>query len=323
MIMESFYFRVWEYVQKNNKLPKPESFNTSKQGLNYYVKALKAYNLISRVGYGVWKASKDYDQAVEKKKVKKVKKLSAVGSSRGKNIRGHGFRFKVKIGKIRNWNRREEWLVRKGLNFKSVGSNWVGQSFLFRGYRVWLTPVSVVVWFPKDQSYVASSASGAYKYAVSDIEAVVKGLESLLGVRLRVRGKVVFKVFGEHYGHLKNELARQYSREGKKLFVRDLGGCWLVIDASVPGQFGELEAVRAGSAVADMDEVVVPFFNDLKKHFEVSGEAVTVSGLLSVLQGVLGNQAVFDANMKSHIAVVKELGSGVRELNKKIKELRR
>ena len=319
MVMESFYFRVWEYVRSNNKLPIPDLFGVSKQGLNYYVKQLKAFKLVSKVGYGVWDASKAYDLGVEKKKVKKVKELSAVSPSRGKNVRGHGFRFKVKLCRVKNWGRREEWLVRKGLNFKRVGNNWVGQSFLFRGYRVWLTPVSVVVWFPKDQSYVGVSAGVAYKYAVSDIEGVVVGLESLLGLRLRIRGKVVFKVFGEHYGHIKNELARQYSRSGKKLFVRDVGGCWLVIDSSVPGQVGELETVRAGSAKVDMDEVVMPFFNDLKSHFEKSGECVTVSGLLEVLGGVLGNQAVFDANMKSHIAVVKELGDGVRELNKQLR----
>ena len=75
----------------------------------------------------------------------------------------------------------------------------------------------------------------------------------------------------QHYGLVRNELAKQYDREGRRLRVADKDGYWLRIDDSFmrakTGEkvnFEELETEQSKRASFDMDDTVVPFFNALR-----------------------------------------------------------
>ena len=69
-----FYFTVYSYIEAG-KSPKQiaETLGYSKQKLNYYIRALKANNLIKMIGKGVWETNQDIPY--EKPKLVKIVKL--------------------------------------------------------------------------------------------------------------------------------------------------------------------------------------------------------------------------------------------------------
>lgn len=277
--------------------------------LEYYLKPFKIVGILVKKGYGTWGINEQkYQEFLQDKD---VKKSSAVANSQlpksltSKPIRGHGFQFTLKIPKLENWDKRSEFLKKNSIDFKPIGSNWKGQRIIVRGHKVWLTPVSIVIYAPKYESWFATTAEHSRSHAIYDFLQLVRSIENLLKASLEIKKQHWFRVSRQHYGLVKNSLAIQYDKEDKKLYISNPKGQWFVIDNSY--NLHEAETLSPESANKDMDNVVKPLFDDLdslqvkhkdffgepenakeilndaKDHFDSTGEILTLSKVLAVI----------------------------------------
>ena len=111
---KNFYLTVYNQIKEGIRPSEVcKKFNISKQNLNYYLSTLKRSGCIKKIGYGVWEICKEFDD----KKVKETIRLTKYQPVNIKPdlVRGHAFQFKLKIPKLRNWEKREEILKKKGV----------------------------------------------------------------------------------------------------------------------------------------------------------------------------------------------------------------
>jgi len=274
--------------------------NMSKQALNHYARELKRRGFIRKVGYGTWR--------------KEVKTSVVSGQKEVKNsVRGHGFQFKLKLpANFRNWDKREEFLTKKKINFKPyyVAGVKRGQQFKFKEFTIQLTDKHIIMHTKQD--FYSSNAQDSKNYALSVFLDRIISLENLLKANFSFNGKYKFKVTRQHYALIKNELAIQYHKEGKKLHVYTDKGLWLIIDNSF--NLHELETIQKETADAD-NLKVQKWFNGLKKY-----DGFTPEFLMKALGGVTANQQIYANNVKTHISAIKQLAENVNILTEKIEE---
>ena len=310
------YLTMYNYVKANLKLPNLE---LSKQARNKYVNVLKRANLIKKVGYGTWEITDNYtDEAINKAKQVNLKttlgttqQLGGIYKDLNKFtcLRSHAFQFKVKIPKIENWNKRTEYLTREHILFKESKIKALGQQLIIKGHKIWLTDKSLVIYGNKD--YIVSKAIDGKNYAISDMLEIIASVETLLKTSFKINKRYIFKVTNQHHAKLKDTLANQYRRDGKKLYVNDARGLWLWIDYSKG--IDELETGNRPNSDIDMDNGIVPFFNSIKQN-----RGFTLNEIKNIVGQVAENQAVFGENLISHVGAVKQLGEAVSILSNKI-----
>jgi len=153
---KNFYLTVYNQIKKGVRPSIVcKEFNISKQKLNYYLSTLKRAECIKKIGYGVWEISNEFDY----KKVKETTRLTKYQPARIKPdfVRGHAFQFKLKIPKLKNWDKREEILKNKDIEFRELthllGK---GQEIIIKGRKIWLTNKSIIIF--EKSSYLAKTA---------------------------------------------------------------------------------------------------------------------------------------------------------------------
>lgn len=109
------------------------------------------------------------------------------------------------------------------------------------------------------------------------------------------------------YSEVNNELAKDVIVKGEKLKVysRDDGKLWFLIDNSF--NLFEAETVHPETSKRDMGLIVQPFFNDLRDHYEKTGEVLVLSSFLKAF-------SYYAENIHSHIGAIKDLTSVVRDI---------
>ena len=309
---KNFYLYVFNQI-KNGVRPSNicKNLRISKQKLNYYITTLKHSGFIKRIGYGVWEILKEF-------KVKEVKKTTGVAKNdyslleEGK-VRAHGLQFKLRLPNIPKWLSRKEVLTNNNIPFEDliIGGANRGQKLIFKGRKIWLTDKTIIIY--EKASYFGDNAREAKNYAIYELKTLLEGLERYLGVDLKIDHKYLFKISRQHYALIKNTLAKQYSKEGKKLEIYNETGLWFVIDNS----FNLYEAETQGKRAVTANEKVKVFFNELE---ELEGFTPKIM-VNSIAQNAL-NHASYSNNLKSHVASIKELGGAVKELTKIVKELK-
>lgn len=292
-----FYFTVLSLLKDNKNLTQiSNQLNISKQKLNYYISNLKRFGFIEKKGYGVWevKSSKRDD-------------LEHTIKWNSKKIRGHAFIWKVKSKQF-NWI---ELLNKHKINYSLV-RGYTPRIFI-NNQKVWLGKDSIIIY--DNRSFYGPNAAQSRKYAVFGLKLVLEALQKQLDISL---GRYLFKPVREHYGMIKNELARQYNDKGDKLIVRDdLDGDWLWIDDS-EGMLGELETGGKGitkDRVA-LNLEVQRWYNDMKKtNFQV-----TPSFLMESINKLVSNQVYMDRNIVKHFEVLENINKAINELREEIKK---
>ena len=259
---KNFYLSIVHKI-KQGKIPAQikDELGISKQNLNYYIATLKRLGCIKNLAYGVWEYVKDYDPEEVKKTV--VIGKNNRGGLKQDTVRGHGILAKLRIKKdLRNWDKREELLNKLNIPFEPyyVGGIKRGQRILFRNYKVALTDKSILFNLP--ESFIADNATKAKKDALFKVLSIIKGLERELRANFGEFGKYNIRFSRQHYALIKNALAQQYDKEGKKLECYSGKGLWLIIDNSY--NLHETETVHP--ATAELDNLKVQnFFNSLKR----------------------------------------------------------
>jgi hypothetical protein len=139
-----------------------------------------------------------------------------------------------------------------------------GNMGLVRGNRVQLFPSRVVLRGAPKLSFDASSHADALDAAMVYWEGVVRVVEQRWGLVIWKRDSVFGFTFetAEVNNGLASELVSR--REFVRIRDEDTGKTWALVDASTGApEFEATDAVRAGD---DMERVLVPFFNDLRRH---------------------------------------------------------
>jgi hypothetical protein len=173
-------------------------------------------------------------------------------------VRGHGFRFLIKIPRLHNWENKQTILSKHHIELINLNNNKT-QRIIIDNHKIWLSDKSIVVFFPEFMSYLTDKAEEAQQHALYHFLRLVRKIEIILKCSLEIGGSIRFKISRQHYALIKNALAKQYDMEGKKLAVYDIGGCWLAIDNSF--NLHELETFRTPTE----SSIVQNFFNDLKQ----------------------------------------------------------
>jgi DNA-binding transcriptional ArsR family regulator len=263
----------------------PKSISTtlklSLSNLSYHLKQLKASGNIKKIGYGTWE----------------VKTMTLnIPRFKDKQIRGHAFIWTIKL------NKKFDWISLLKSDYKLVRN--LIPRLIVKEHKVWLGKSTITIY--ESKSFYANNSIESRKYAVINLLEVLEALESLLKINLR---PYIFKCAKEHYGMIKNDLARQYNRANEKMIIHDsLEGDWLWIDDSE--SLGELETKNLVRSKQVQD-----WWNDNKKH----DFKVTPTFLIEQINKVTENQLMFAKNMESHIDAIKILGQEVKGLGKSIR----
>jgi len=317
---KNFYLITYNYIKTFNKIPKYQKLGLkSKQSLNWYVKSLKRNNFIEKIGYGTWKCIKEYNySSLKKSKFFLIDKSdrSPAKKIQKKQVRGHGFIFYLKIPKLKNWKKRERYLYQKNINFKKIP---YGQTITLKDRKIKLFDNSVIIY---DRfSYISDLAKNTKSQAIYKFLEIVKSLERLLKADLSQNKRYKFKVMREHYGLIKNALARQYDRENKKLYCYCDKGLWFIIDNSY--NLHEAETVLLDQAISD-NEGIQKFFNEMKEtNYEVTPKFMlnAIGNNTKTITLVLNNQVEFAKNLKAHVYWVKKGTKIFQKFEKKLDKL--
>jgi len=282
----NFYFALLNHL-KNPKINQKKickDLGISKQNLYYHRKKLQELGFLKK-DKSVWIVLKS-----------KKEDLEHALNWKDKKIRGHAFIWKVKP--IRNF----EWktiLERKKIKYNLVRGH--TPRIFIDNKKIWLAKETIIVYETK--SFYGKDAFESRKLAVFELMKTLQSLKNKLGVEF----KYLFMTTREHYGMIKNELARQVNDKGEKIIVRDyLDGEWLWVDDST-GMMGELETGGKGFTQdrASLNKGVQKWYNDMKKtKFQV-----TPTFLMESINKVTKNQQMFAQNMESHVGAVQKLGN--------------
>lgn len=280
-----------------------KKYNIPKQNISYFVGKLKKLGCIRKKGYGVWEYLKPLKQ------VKEVPQGSRTGkgfTSHKKEIRGHAFIWKIQFVHSFDWKKIVRAYKKKKLIFQLISSGKVYRT-IFNNRKIWLNTKGLTIYEPMD--FYGGSSFKVKGDAVYQMDKLIKDLLFELGQKFK---PYRFTTSREHYGMIKNELARQYNEKKEKMHIKgEDGTVWLWIDDSKG--LGELETKDPV-----ISRKVQEFWNDHKKHnFEV-----TASFILSTMNGIQQNQLIFDKNMASHLEILKKLGNEVARLTDAIKEFK-
>ncbi len=228
--------------------------------LSYHVAKLIKLECIENPSYGVWNVLKEY------KEVRKVPKGSMKPQTSNilkKEIRGHAFIWKIEFIEPYNWKKAVKYYKKKKLSFSVICNGKVPRT-IFKGRKVWLTKKGMTIYEPID--FMGGSSFSVKGTAVFEMDRLIKGLLKELNLKFRYYR---FSTSREHYGMIKNELARQYNNKKEKMVIRNESGeAWLWIDDSKG--LGELETKDPS-----ISRQVQNYWNNHKKNnFEVDADYV-------------------------------------------------
>jgi len=238
------------------------------------------------------------------------------------SIVSHAFRFVININPTSEWNNRRYICESKGLNVQLKGG--IGKVYMtiFKGFKIWLADKSITIYFPEWKKYYVEEARFGFNYALEDLKVYLNSLSEFLNIDLSWDGIYRFKTSGQHHALIHNSLAKMYNRNKEKLNVYDKNGeLWLVIDNSRREsiRMDDVETVGKTSDV-NMDDVVDPFFNQLKDTNLMPNDILNMFKLNSEQINVLIKDREYYAdNLKSHVEAIQSLSEGVKELREEVK----
>ena len=252
-------------IETTQRLPTPRELGLSKRQLLRYIKKLKEGRLIKKIAYGVWEIIPLKEGDIK----------THITPHLHNPIRGHGFKVTLTLPKITRWIKRETYLIKQAIPYRTIPQ---GQSITLQDFKIWLCDKSLVIHTTKGQDFYMDTAESSQQAFIQSLYNIFTKLESLFKISLRINKAYVFRIFRQHYGKVNDPLAIDITNKGQKLEVRNHNGTWLLVDKSL--NLNELESVHQDTAVPDMDKVIVPFFNDLKSHYEKTGETLLFTDMM-------------------------------------------
>lgn len=297
----------------------------SKQQIKRVVIALKEHGFISRSAWRSWQILREYSGQLYSVGCTRIAPPTPPRHYTAKPDidRLHGVKISVRIPpKMAGWcpaKVRAARLRSIGLVFREIPQ---GQSFVFRGVRVWLCDKSLVLQFKR--SFYADTSAEAVRAATQSIKDTITALERHLGVSsFSDHGRYVTKFSTAHHALIKNALAGDLDDRGIKLWqFRDAGGIlWGQYDQSA-GPEVDILGPDAWRNASD-HRIFQNFFNYIREH---------PGKLEGTVEGVAGRyEAAFNSlaeQIETHLAATrtwhsdaKNLGSGIASWQQRTEEL--
>jgi len=302
----------------------------SETTLSYHLTILRKIDVIRKVGYGTWEVVHANKQRIyspfhrvkkesKQLRISKPSRLPQAIELRNNTetdqdmIVSHAFLFTLQLPSLAKWNKegRRKYLAAKGIEHTPVNQ---GERLEVNGWKVHLTNLSLVGYAPKGERWVARTAQEGFQAAVFDFLIVIQKIESMLGVSLRSQGQYKLKVRREHHGFIRNALAKQYVREGKRLAVHDELGRWLLIDLSLTE--GELETHAGGTEervkdIRDANKKVQDFFNGVK------ATGGTPQMILENDARIQEKLLAYAEHIETHVKVMQQIGKFLEEIERR------
>ncbi len=289
--------------------------NSSKQKLQYYIRQLKENGTIEKISYGVWKVKRSKN--FQLRHVKEVKKINDKKTPKIKQVRGHAFTWRIRFRHNIDWERR---LKRYKIKYSRVGITKTLR-IIFDTKKIWLTKYGLVIYEPK--SFFATNSIQSKGMAVYELDNTIKRLGRKLLIDL---SNYQFTTSREHYGLIKNELARQYNKNGEKLYIKENGKIWMWIDDS--HSLNELE-----NNDMMLNKKIQHWYNDNKKHnFDVTSSFIlngfnqqgnSINKLTEHNLNQTKQMEEFAIALNQHIPAYERMGDITLSLLKEIKHLRK
>ena len=156
------------------------------------------------------------------------------------------------------------------------------------------------------QSFYGDTVEGVTETSLRYWNVFFVRLQNELKVTLVKERAQNIKLVAQHYAEINNELSEECERTGDKIrvFGGEDGKLWFVIDNSL--NLREAETVHPQDAGYDMQNVILPFFNDLREH----PDTPVPSALFEKLMGIATNHALtlsvqdaYAEQIKKHLVV--------------------
>ncbi len=290
----NLYFTILELFKSGKTTSEiSKELKISKQKLYYHTTVLRKLGFLQKKGYLVWEVLRS-----------KKADLEHAIKWRDKSIRGHAFIWKVRLNRKYNWI---NLLNKNKIPYKLV-RGYTPRIFV-NNKKVWLAKDSIIIY--ESKSFFGKNATESRKYAVFELLSTLEDLSRKVKIYIK---NFYFKPTREHYGMIKNELARQCNKSGEKIIVRDdLDGEWLWIDNS-EGMLGELETGGKGFTKdrASLNLDVQKWYNDHKKHnFKVTPTFLleNINKLAQIQLVEQENKAEYSRDLIEHKNAIKTMGN--------------
>ena len=240
------------------------------------------------------------------------------------NKRGHAFNFKVVLPNEKDLRIKDK--VREEIKKKKLTKLPFGSLKLIKDKNtIWINRNSITIY--SNNSYYSKDALHSKFRALKEIDNLVIYLKD----RFELRGMYGIEVFREHYGLIFNKFAEWTLKRGIKLYVKDKGNkAILWVDDSRKDDINlkefegkdPLKMNHADNYFNSHEKTgwkVTPEFNLMVQENQLKiNEQLAEQGKRNTQN--LNNYAV---HLKAHVQSVKDLGAGVKELVKQIKELKK
>lgn len=300
-------------ISKKYKIPK--------QTLNYSVDKLKRQGCIEKIGYGTWNCIKPPKRSTNLTSRHSSMSNTNFGTSfrtsstnyrrynLKKEIRGHAFIWKIEFVEPYDWKKA---VKKTNFSFQSIKNDKILRT-IFQGRKIWLGKKGLTIYEPLD--FFGSSSYEVKGKAVFEMDLLIKNLLKKLNLKFK---PYRFTTSREHYGIIKNQLARQYNDKKEKMQIRSEDGTlWMWIDDSL--SLGELE-----NNEPNINRQVQNYWNNHKKHkFQVDADFI-LNVMSEQGQAVTKNAENLDQyarHLKSHVKSIQDLGNGINSLVRLIKKL--
>jgi len=189
------------------------------------------------------------------------------GSQKIQQIRLHGQEFNIKI-------------IKKGLNYNDYVTK--SSTILLDSNTIRLYSNSIEVYSGKDffSDDVGKATSKSFEYWNRFFIRLENELDVLI---VKDRHKNI-NLVKHHYAYTNNPLAKEMNETDVKirLYSTEDNKLWFEIDNS--WNLNEAETVHKGTAKQDMQNIIQPFFNDLRDNFE--DEVPTISKILESINQI-------------------------------------
>lgn len=175
-----------------------------------------------------------------------------------------------------------------------------------------------IVFYLKKQ-YAGKDVWDCYLQAQEDFLAAYASLERATGFRFFKEGVPQASIVSSHYVLLRDAFAKRCTKDGKLFRVYDeKDRLRVLIDMSHPKG---IEGVSTEYSQDDID-YYQRFVRDLIVNRPLMPSEITsaMTATAQATQNVANIQEIFNANMASHIAAIKQLGTAVEMLTELIKE---
>lgn len=298
--------------------------------LSEYLPISKIANLLNKSSKTIYKSFSIYkkkgwinqDRSLTSEGLRKVELAISTIKKVENTIRLHNLVFLVNIPRPTKINK---LLELKNISYKTIDmGTWDAKQIIIDNRKIWINPKKIIFYM---DNYYGNTPLEAFTEALNELKQLVLRIQQLLNIKLIYNNSIDFSISRQHYALIKNQLAKQYNKEKKKLFVYDSENrLRLLIDKSpVDGiRIDEFEAVDKELSMEDADKVQ-PYFKDVleKEHYKPSETKEMLDILVRENLKLATNFTAYNENIKKHLEVLGSMDKTLKAIRGEKKKRKR